>query len=75
MTSNLRHQAFQVVSDVHCKELSSNQKEQNKQEIVFKKDKATLHVILIYHSNKFYPSRQIENLQTPNNTYNSRLLT
>ena len=45
MTSNLRHQAFQVVSDVHCKELSSNQKEQNKQEIVFKKDKATLHVI------------------------------
>ena len=30
MTSDLRHQAFQVVSDIHCKELSTNKKEQNK---------------------------------------------
>ena len=29
MTSDLRHQAFQVISDIHCKEGSSNQKEQN----------------------------------------------
>ena len=29
MTFDLRHQAFQVVLDIHCKKLSSNQKEHN----------------------------------------------